>query len=286
VVDDAARDDTDDTARDDTARDDVATLDDVVGRDEHVTPNGVGERNGSSTDGTVEVARAPEPHLPQFVPAREPIDWDQVAKERAAARNKVESTHRRNILVAVIAALVTLGVLYLLARNVGDDGDGDDATEQSSTTVAPQSSSTTVEPSSTSPDSTLAPATTLPPGTVSVFALQPGTCVQNPELLTGRVETVVEVPCEQSHTHEVYHKVTYTPPDGAYDEARISQFASEQCTQSFATYVGIPFDRSRYYYVQFSPTQESWTQRGDREVVCLLFQQGAQLTGSARGSAQ
>jgi hypothetical protein len=100
------------------------------------------------------------------------------------------------------------------------------------------------------------------------------------------VTTVVEVPCEQPHTHEVYHKVTYTPPDNAFDEARISQFASEQCTQSFAAYVGIPFDRSKYYYVQFSPTQESWTQQGDREVVCLLFQQGAELTGSARGTAQ
>ena len=119
-----------------------------------------------------------------------------------------------------------------------------------------------------------------------MFTLQPGTCVQNADLLSGPVKTVIEVPCEQAHTHEVYHKVTYTPPDGTYDATRISQFASEQCSQSFATYVGIPYDRSKYYFLNFAPTEESWTQKGDREVVCLLFLQGSELTGSAKGTAQ
>jgi hypothetical protein len=221
----------------------------------------------------------------QYVPQREPIDWDQVAKERAARRHEEDSRRRRNLLLAVGSAVVTLGVLFAIARNVNDDGDGDDArTEPTTVTSAPPA--TTAAPSTSDTTATTAAPTTTAPGTVSVFALQPGTCVQNPDLITGRVTTVVEVPCDQPHTHEVYHKVTYTPPDGAFDEARISQFASEQCTQSFAAYVGIPFDRSQYYYVQFSPTQESWTQQGDREVVCLLFQQGTELTGSARGTAQ
>jgi hypothetical protein len=254
-----------------------------------------GQRNGDTpaateaTAATAATATTPTTAPLQYVPEREPIDWARVAEERAARRQQQESRGQRKfsgaLLGAALVTVVALGVLWLVARN---DNDGDitdqDGTAQSgtSTTVASETTGTTPATATTA-----APGvTTTVPGTVSVFSLQPGDCVQNSELFSGRVTTVVEVPCEQAHTHEVFHKVTYTPPDGAYDEGRISQFASEQCTQSFATYVGVPFDRSKYYYVQFSPTQESWTQQGDREVMCLLFLQGSELTGSAKGTAQ
>jgi hypothetical protein len=218
---------------------------------------------------------APETPLPtEYAPAREPIDWDKVAADRAARRHADESRRRRRFAGATAAAIVTLAVLVAVARNVGND-------ERDGT------AGTTAPPATTSTTTTAAPTTTtLPEGEVSVFALQPGTCVSDPDLLSGPVQTVTEVPCDGPHTHEVYHKVTYTPPDGAYDEARISQFASEQCSQSFAAYVGIPYDRSKYYFLNFAPTEESWTQKGDREVICLLFLQGSEVTGSARGTAQ
>jgi hypothetical protein len=212
-----------------------------------------------------------------YVPDREPIDWERVAAERAARRHAVGSRRRRKVAGATLASIATVGVLFVVARNDGND----DRDIPTSSTEAPATTTTTTIAATTE-----APASSLPAGSVSVFSLQPGTCVQNADLLSGPVTTVIAVPCEQPHTHEVYHKVTYTPPDGAYDSARISLFASEQCSQSFATYVGIPYDRSKYYFLNFAPTEESWTQKGDREVVCLLFLQGSELTGSAKATAQ
>jgi hypothetical protein len=215
----------------------------------------------------------------QLVPEREPIDWAKVAAERAARRNADESRRKRRIVGATLMSLGTLALLVLVARNRGSDDRATESSDPTTTVVA-------TVPSTTAVSTTAAPQTTLANGSVSVFTLQPGTCVNNPDLSSGLVTTVTEVPCEQAHSHEVYHKVTYTPPDGAYDAERISQFASEQCSQSFAAYVGIPYDRSKYYFLNFAPTEESWTQRGDREVVCLLFLQGSELTGSAKGTAQ
>jgi hypothetical protein len=121
---------------------------------------------------------------------------------------------------------------------------------------------------------------------VSVFDLQAGMCINNPELSTGLVTDLTALPCEQPHTHEVYFKVTYNPPDGAFDAQRVATFADEQCAQAFTTYVGVPYDRSKYYFLHLAPSAESWKEQGDRDVVCLLFQQGTSLAGSAKGSAQ
>jgi hypothetical protein len=263
---------------------DVRARADVV-VDDAPTANGATASNGATHAWDTPAADAPV-EQPEFrpptvaVPDREPIDWARVAEERAARRKANEARSYRKYVGAGIVTLAALGAFWLIARNdndgdISDQTEGDGESAVTSTTVAPVTSTTLP-----------AVTTTVVPGTVSVFALQPGTCVQNADLLSGRVTTVVEVSCDQPHTHEVYHKVTFTPPDGTFDEARISAFASEQCTQSFATYVGVPFDRSKYYYVQFAPTQESWTQQGDRDVMCLLFLQGSELTGSAKGTAQ
>jgi hypothetical protein len=242
------------------------------------------------------VARAPSqpgadatglpPYIPADVPPREPIDWDRVRAERDARRNAAEARHRRRIVGAALVGIGTLGLLVGVARNRGDD-DGGSAEQSSTTTTIEQPSSS--GPSSTDQTSTTAAVTTTGPNgetPVSVFELQPGMCVNNPELSAGLITDLIAVPCDQPHSHEVYFKVTYNPPDGAFDAQRVAAFADEQCAQAFTTYVGVPYDRSKYYFLHLAPSAESWKDQGDRDVVCLLFQQGATLTGSAAGSAQ
>jgi hypothetical protein len=269
-------------APEEPAEEPVATTDDEYDERGWVVGNGNGHRvddEPSAQDAPVAAALGV---APQYVPEREPIDWAKVAAERSARRQANESRRRRKFVGATLASIGTLAVLVAVARNDGNDDRGEQANSPAAatTTEAPTSSEAAVTTTSAA-----VTATTVP-GSVSVFTLLPGTCVSNADLTSGLVTTVAEVPCDQPHTHEVYHKVTYTPPDGAYNAERISQFASEQCSQSFASYVGIPYDRSKYYFLNFAPTEESWTQKGDREVVCLLFLQGSQLTGSAKGTAQ
>jgi hypothetical protein len=230
----------------------------------------------------------PPPGLPPYTPPEatgtEPIDWDRVSAERAARRQAEQSRHRRNLIGAALVGLGVLALLVGIATNRSNDG-GDDDDDQASAL----STTTTIESSSTdAPTTTLATATTGPGGAtaVSVFELQPSMCINNPELSTGLVTDLSAVPCEQPHTHEVYFKVTYSPPDGAFDAQRVAAFADEQCAQAFTAYVGVPYDRSKYYFLHLAPSAESWKEQGDRDVVCLLFQQGASLTGSAKGSAQ
>jgi hypothetical protein len=225
------------------------------------------------------------PYTPPDAPAREPIDWDRVSAERSARRQAEQSRRRRNLVGAGLVALGTLALLVGIATNRagdGDDGDDDNANDSSTT-------STTVASSSTDLTTTTVATTTTGAGgvtPVSVFELQPGMCVNNPELSSGLVTDLSAVACELPHTHEVYFKVTYNPPDGAFDAQRVASFADEQCAQAFTTYVGVPYDRSKYYFLHLAPSAESWKEQGDRDVVCLLFQQGATLTGSAKGSAQ
>ena len=91
---------------------------------------------------------------------------------------------------------------------------------------------------------------------------------------------------EPSEEMSRYPAALFAPPDGAYDAQLVATFADEQCSQAFATYVGVTYDKSKYYFLHLAPSAESWKEQGDRDVVCLLFQQGTTLTGSAQGTAQ
>lgn len=261
---------------------------------------------------------APHATTTATVMAHEPIDWERVAAEREQRRKREERKHRLRIVAAIVVGLAVLGGLYLFVRS-GDDGDSGqtstDAGPDVETTVAPQTTTATADapgstpaptsaaPGSTdAPESTDAPQSTAAPGAsatpttaapdaegatlVSVFDVQPGTCIDDPGLASGLVTDLRSVPCEQPHTHEVFQKVTYAPADGAFDAAQISAFANEQCAQAFAAYVGIPYDQSMYYFLHLAPSEQSWNEQDDRDVLCLLFLQSGPMTGSAKGTAQ
>lgn len=226
-------------------------------------------------------AVATEPPEPTGAPVaratHEPIDWEKLAAERAARHRKAAWRHRAKLAGATLVAFGAIVIAFALTRG----RDERPTLSGTSTTVAPTTTVVTTTADTAPPDSTGVIATT-----VSVFDLEPGSCVDDNALAPGLVTDVTVVPCEQPHSHEVYHRVTYAGPTQEYDAAALRTFASDQCTQSFATYVGLPYDRSRYYYLQLAPSEDSWNDSGDRDVVCLLFLQGSQLTGSARATGQ
>ena len=130
------------------------------------------------------------------------------------------------------------------------------------------------------------PGATAAPGVEqSVFALQVGTCFNNPST-ADEIENVSEVPCETAHDNEVFALVDFPGEEGEPFPGRepISQFAEEQCRGAlYSDYVGSGYNESRYFVSQLTPTQGSWDQ-GDREVVCIVFGNDEQLTGSVRGA--
>ena len=207
---------------------------------------------------------------------RDRIDWEVVARERAAQREmqtRQAGASRRKI-YAVGGAVITLLAIALI---VLIDRGGDD--DRSRTQATPDV--TTTSPAASNPTPTSAVD-----ANVSVFSLAPGSCIDQNDLTTGLVTTVKSVPCDQPHSHEVYFKTSVTPADQAYDPAKVTTFANQACAQGFLAYVGLAYEQSKYYFLHLAPSAESWNKNSDRDVVCLLLLEGQKLTSSVKGKKE
>lgn len=177
---------------------------------------------------------------------------------------------------AAVLLLVVIVAVVLASR---DDGSPTAATTTTALTFDP--GPTVTVPDITVPDITV-PSTVAPgggqTGTISVFELEVGDCIGTP---SG--PTVTGVPCSQPHDFEVY--ALFDVPGGASapypGDASITDTADTGCQgDRFTDYVGEPYSTSEIYATSLSPSEATWTQQGDREVVCLARAQSGQLTGS------
>jgi hypothetical protein len=64
----------------------------------------------------------------------------------------------------------------------------------------------------------------------------------------------------------------------------LSDSAGIGCFNRFETYVGIDNQYSEYFITNLAPTEDSWRNGNDREVVCVLTTDDLATSGSARGS--
>lgn len=121
-------------------------------------------------------------------------------------------------------------------------------------------------------------------GDVGAFRLQVGDCFDAEA--EGEVQSLPVVPCNEEHTGEVFH--LFDLPDGEFPGTdSLASSATDGCLGAFEGYVGIDFESSRFDIAYLTPTQVSWDELDDREVVCTLSDvEGARLTGSAAGSAE
>ncbi|KGM14713.1 hypothetical protein N867_17160, partial [Actinotalea fermentans ATCC 43279 = JCM 9966 = DSM 3133] len=69
------------------------------------------------------------------------------------------------------------------------------------------------------------------------------------------------------------------------DEAIASQ-ADEYCYGEFEGFVGVTWENSAFDYGYLSPSQESWEQGDDREVLCMIMDPEGLTTGSLAGVAR
>jgi len=116
---------------------------------------------------------------------------------------------------------------------------------------------------------------------ISAFSMSPGDCFQDSTETT--VTDLEVVPCAQAHDNEVFYK--FDVSQKSFDEDAIEAEASDVCNTKFADYVGIAYPDSKYQTMWMTPTLGSWTAAGDREVVCVLYDEGP-MTGTARRSNQ
>ncbi len=122
-------------------------------------------------------------------------------------------------------------------------------------------------------------------GEVGVFRLQQGDCIAE-ATEQDVLDSLPVVPCSDPHQLEIYH--VFDLADGDWPgESAVSDRSAEGCLAAFAGFVGIGFDQSAYDVTPLMPSQQSWEQIDDREVLCALFEfDGTLKTGSARGTAR
>lgn len=117
----------------------------------------------------------------------------------------------------------------------------------------------------------------------NVFSLGVGDCFDDPGVEAEEVTDVTIVECDEPHDNEVY--AAFDAPGSDYPGSEeLLGLANEGCLARFTTFVGVSFDVSDLDATFLAPTEQSWTSRDDREVVCyLLDARGAKLRGSMRG---
>ena|SRR2546423_779744 len=124
-------------------------------------------------------------------------------------------------------------------------------------------------------------------GASTLFHLQAGDCFHSAAGTTGRtvrINDVTTVPCSEAHDGEVFAVVTHpAAKDAPYPgDDSVADFASAECLTRFPAYTGATYDDSDLQVATVRPDHDSWVDKDDRDVACVLYRQGASLTGSRR----
>ena len=124
-------------------------------------------------------------------------------------------------------------------------------------------------------------------GASTLFELETGQCFHSSATAVGRtvkIEDVTSLPCTEAHDGEVFAVVTH-PAGGKApypgDDA-VADFAAAECLQQFPRYTGAGYDDSDLEVATVRPDADSWSEKDDREVACVLYRKGDTLTGSRR----
>lgn len=117
--------------------------------------------------------------------------------------------------------------------------------------------------------------------TIGAFDVRVGDCTG--ELPSGGITNVTLIPCGQEHYWEVFHSATLT--DESYPgQTVIYEEGNKLCKEAFTEFVGVAPTKSKLQLTFFYPTQDTWQNTGDREVLCVLGSPKGGLKGSAEGT--
>ncbi len=81
------------------------------------------------------------------------------------------------------------------------------------------------------------------------------------------------VGCDGPHDREAYFRTEYPgdEDDPAPPEETLRRWAESECLDEFEAFVGLEYVLSKLEIGAIVPTFESWTDAGDRSVICYVF---------------
>jgi hypothetical protein len=120
-------------------------------------------------------------------------------------------------------------------------------------------------------------------GALGAFEMRVGDCFDDEAFETTEISEVPAVPCSQPHDNEVY--AVFDIVGEWPGEERVEELAYEGCFERFARAIGKTYEDSVIDFTTLYPTEGSWNQRDDREVICVGYHmEYDKLTGSIVGS--
>lgn len=120
---------------------------------------------------------------------------------------------------------------------------------------------------------------------VDVFSIRVGDCLNTTEMAEEtELQSVPVVPCEEEHEDEIYYGFDTTASEYPGTEALQAE-ADETCIAEFASFVGLSYEESTLEYWPMYPSEGSWAE-GDREILCMIYDPAALVTGTLAGAAR
>ena len=121
------------------------------------------------------------------------------------------------------------------------------------------------------------------PSTTDTFSVRVGDCLD--KLPTESTDELALLPCGEPHYWEAFSSTAL--PDGDYPgNSALRDQTEKACSAAFTGFVGVPDRKSKLDLTMLTPTRETWTQAGDREVVCLVGSSTGGITGTLKGAAR
>lgn len=119
--------------------------------------------------------------------------------------------------------------------------------------------------------------------TTDAFSIKVGDCIG--KLASDSTDELPLLPCDQPHFWEAFAAANLNG-DAFPGNAEVKDQAAQACKAAFEDFIAVAQGDSKYEVTFLTPTKETWTQAGDRQVVCLVGSSGGNLTGSLKGAAK
>lgn len=120
-------------------------------------------------------------------------------------------------------------------------------------------------------------------GSVDAFEVRVGDCFDDGAFASSEIDEIPGVPCSEPHDNEIY--ATFDISGEWPGAERVEELAYEGCHTRFDDAIGKSYEDSVIDYTTIYPSQGSWKQLGDREVICVGYHmEFEKLTGSIIGS--
>lgn len=123
----------------------------------------------------------------------------------------------------------------------------------------------------------------------SVFHVKAGECFLPPKKVQAELTSLNRVACTSGHTQEAYAIVTYTGNGSGFTDEYpgdtvLKTYADGVCAQKFASYVGVDYQESSWFFTYLLPSARGWQQSHDRNVICFVTTTGEVLHKSVKGT--